>query len=301
MTKKPSAYPIIGGVLFAVAALLALIIGLSSIYSTAAILFALCLAAGAVFLFMRKRDLLGVIGMFAVAAGVLFYVALSLIAVSRLRYFIFSGFEFICQFFAICGAAAAGVLALAEFLNIIPALRGFAKKFWFIPGAVIGVFMLFVFFKNWDVLSTLIYLLVSAGVLMECLWIAYPETVEDPEERVVTNGDFGDCYISLIKHTVLLFVTFGVWQYIWTFRTTKKLNRVEGLPYRSPVKKLLLCIFVPMYALFWTYRTGRIVDKAAAQKGLPTDMSVIATLLGVFMAPIAYIVLQDRINELAQA
>ena len=44
-------------------------------------------------------------------------------------------------------------------------------------------------------------------------------------------------------------------------------NAAENEEYRNPTKKLLLCLFIPFYIIYWTYKTGQRVDKMGAAKG----------------------------------
>ena len=50
----------------------------------------------------------------------------------------------------------------------------------------------------------------------------------------------GSAYCSMVKHVFLLLFTFGIWYYIWIYRTTCYLNQVEDEPPRNPTAKLLL-------------------------------------------------------------
>lgn len=302
MEKKPSAYPIIAGVVLCVYAVLSLFNG------AIGVILALCAAFAAVILFMRKRDLLGAISIGAICAGLVIAALISLgsalIRDIRESYPV----NTTSVFFSLLGAGGAALLTLfafSEFTGLFPVFKQFIKKFWWLPAAIIGACGLFGWLTSGFYGSALIDFFFTLGlsiaVLMIGLWLAYPEALAEPENTRACNGEFGDCRIGLVKHTLLLIFTFGVWQYIWIFRTTKKLNRVAGLPYRSPVKKLLLCLFVPLYVVFWTYKTAQRLDKAAAEKGLPSDMTVVGTLLALLLPPISFIVLQDRLNELATA
>ena len=73
----------------------------------------------------------------------------------------------------------------------------------------------------------------------------------------------GSAYCSMVKHVFLLLFTFGIWYFIWIYRTTRYLNRVEGEEYRNPTYKLLLCMFVPFYLIYWVDLQERPASRQA--------------------------------------
>ena len=107
-----------------------------------------------------------------------------------------------------------------------------------------------------------------------------------------------DGYISMGKHIALLLLTFGVWLYIWIYRTTRFLNNVEGEEYRDPTNKLLLCIFVPFYVIYWTYVSAKRIDKMAAQKGSSSDLTTVCLILEFFIPIVPPMLMQSKINDL---
>ena len=72
-----------------------------------------------------------------------------------------------------------------------------------------------------------------------------------------------DGYCDMLKHVLLLLFTFGIWQFIWIYRTTEFLNRTPNEPPRSGVSQLLLCMFVPFYIIYWVYASCKRIDKLA--------------------------------------
>lgn len=299
---KPSPFNIIAGVIFGVYALLTLIP-----FSLGNFLVAAAAAFAAVTLFMKKRDLLAAIGIASVSAALLLRQIIIIITnLANGYHFDFLGF--FLRFLFAAAVALAALFAFAAFTDLLPALKETAAKLWWLPAAVCGGIFLIDFisvdfnFFSYFIPILFAALLLPAGLLMYGFWIIKPE-IPATEEIPCTqsSSDFSDCRMSLVKHTLLLVFTFGVWQYIWVFFTTRRLNRVEGLPYRNPVKKLLLSLFVPCYIVYWTYKTAQRLDKAATRKGLPGDMTVISTLFALFMPILSFIILQDRLNEIADA
>ena len=117
---------------------------------------------------------------------------------------------------------------------------------------------------------------------------------------------FKDNYTNIIKHFLLLFVTFGMWRLVWVCRTTHMLNSVEGESYRGPVKKMLLVwyyvgYFIPFYYIYWTYKTAKRVDNLCSQFNLDSDItkSCLACSFLVFGVDASAIIIQSKINELA--
>lgn len=110
-----------------------------------------------------------------------------------------------------------------------------------------------------------------------------------------------EIYCSMAKHVLLLLFTFGIWYYIWIYRMTGYTNAAENEEYRNPTKKLLLCLFVPFYIIYWTYKTAQRVDKMAAAKGISSDMATLCLILAIFVPIIPPILLQDKMNNIATA
>lgn len=111
-------------------------------------------------------------------------------------------------------------------------------------------------------------------------------------------GQSSDGYIGMAQHVLLLLLTCGIWNLIWIYRTTDYLNRVEDEPPRIPVNKLLLCMFVPFYSIYWTYQSAQRVDKLAARNGVSSDLTTLCLILAIFVPVIPPILMQDKINAI---
>ena len=107
-----------------------------------------------------------------------------------------------------------------------------------------------------------------------------------------------DGYCSMVKHVLLLIFTFGIWQLIWIYRTTRYLNCVTAEPPRNPTTKLLLCMFVPFYIIYWMYKHAKYIDILAAQKGIPSDIGVLCLVLEFFVPIVPPILMQDKMNTI---
>ena len=105
-------------------------------------------------------------------------------------------------------------------------------------------------------------------------------------------------YISLFKHILLLLFTLGIWHLVWIYRTTKYLNCIEDEENRNPSTKLLLCMFVPFYVIYWTYKSALRVDKLSKSVNITSDLAVPCLLLEIFMPIIPPVLIQDKINKI---
>ena len=141
------------------------------------------------------------------------------------------------------------------------------------------------------------------------MWLKDPYAKEKPvntnegstNEGNTNSGtrEHGEEYYDLCRHTLLLLFTFGIWYFIWTYRTTKNLNNAPNTKDYNPTAQLLLCMFIPFYSIYWLYKHGEKIDSLTKAKGY--NHSEIATpclILGIFSPFAAYIVMQDRINTL---
>lgn len=106
--------------------------------------------------------------------------------------------------------------------------------------------------------------------------------------------------IGLFGHVLLLLFTCGIWHLIWIYRTTRYLNCVEDEPYRNPATKLLLCLFVPFYSIYWVYKSAQRIDKLADTVDIVSDLAVVCLILEIFVPLIPPILMQDKINKIVE-
>ena len=188
------------------------------------------------------------------------------------------------------------------------------NKLWFLP-AVFLVLAL-IFGSSYFLYDFLYFLLNVIAFTLCSLWIAYPENLPKFESlpkseavRTSINGEkkpyatgaapaVSEAYCDLVKHILLLLFTFGIWHYIWVYRMTRYTNAVEDEEPRNPTNKLLLCLFVPFYLIYWTYKTAQRVDKMAAAAGISSDLSTLCLILEIFLPIIPPILLQEKMNSI---
>ena len=108
-------------------------------------------------------------------------------------------------------------------------------------------------------------------------------------------------YCGLAKHVLLLLFTFGIWYLIWIYRTTENLNCLEDEPPRTPVNKLLLCMFVPFYSIYWVYKSAQRIDRLSAMRGTPSDSATLCLILAIVIGIVPPILMQDKINAIVTA
>ena len=280
--KKSFSKGQLSGILFIAAAAILLLIAvvrpIRYYFNYQALLCAAAMGFLGVMLLMQRRD-----KMLLIASGVLALINL-----------LFGG---------IIGFVGSALLLLAVLVmttEYLPQLKELVKKAWFVPAIVMFLAELLGVHSFG---SLLFALCAGAGALLGCMWLIHPEGVPKKEaEESTCEGGIApaevDGYCELFKHVLLLLITFGIWNLIWIYRTTKYLNRVESEEYRKPVTKLLLCMFVPFYMIYWTYKSAQRVDTLAATVGVKSKLATLCLILEVFVPILTPVLLQDKINAI---
>lgn len=104
--------------------------------------------------------------------------------------------------------------------------------------------------------------------------------------------------IKLILHSVLVFVTCGVWQFIWIYKFTNRINAIDSKNRYSAVAELFLCIFVPYYIIVWNCKMAKKISRCA--ENAYTDSDIVSTIMvSSFLSPtLVPILLQYKMNSL---
>ena len=111
----------------------------------------------------------------------------------------------------------------------------------------------------------------------------------------VNNGGY---YVDLVKLVILCIVTCGIYEFYWIYKVTEFTNQ-DGAEYRNPVNKLLLCLFVPFYFLYWIYVTCKKIEVMSNQRGVPgNDVTVLAIVLYLVISLGVPAVMQSAINKI---
>ena len=193
---------------------------------------------------------------------------------------------------------------LSKFANIL-------KKLYYVPALalIVNLFIPIIYYAMQGFISRgfsniIDKVLNIVGILLIAKWIVDPYKKEVVVKEKQADGTTSTCavideeaYCSLGKHIVLCLFTFGIWYLIWIHRTTKFLNKTPNAEQYNPTNKLLLCMFVPFYQIYWLYKHGQRIDTFTNHKGLNnSDMATLCLILGIFIPIVACILMQDRIN-----
>lgn len=128
----------------------------------------------------------------------------------------------------------------------------------------------------------------AAGINLDC---SKKVLVLQKDTAAQAEGAF-----DLMVHIVLCLFTFGVWHYVWIYRTTRYLNQSLNEE-NAPWKKVLLCLFVPFYYVYWYYTYGQKLDKLTRKKGISkNDISTLCWVVAIFVPVVSCILMQERIN-----
>ena len=183
------------------------------------------------------------------------------------------------------------------------------KELFYLPAIVYSVSMV-CYLVLWAVICysisvfTILNTLLTFILLLNLgMWLKDPYSKENPistaDGNSTTDEEQGEAYCGLGKHILLLLFTCGIWYLIWTYRTTKYLNKTPNAEYYNPTSKLLLCMFVPFYSIYWFYRHGQRIDSFTKSKGLNnSDMATLCLIFGIFIPIVACMIMQDKINAL---
>ena len=222
----------------------------------------------------------------------------------------------------ICGVLASIIFTGFVVLFCIPGLEEKAKKYKVLcmlpPIIMVIAYVIDVLFGMRDFWYFWLDSLLSDGCILYLfsgLWMrAYltrPTTISAEDNIVFEDKEIGGSkiynanasgqngFIDIVMHAILLLVTCGIWNFIWIYKTTDYLNIVEGEEHRNPLNKLLLCIFVPFYTIYWTYKSAQRIDKLANSKNIPSDLSKVCLILAIFLGIVPPILMQLKINEIA--
>lgn len=105
-------------------------------------------------------------------------------------------------------------------------------------------------------------------------------------------------YCGMAKHILLLLLTCGIWQLVWIYKISDFSNAVtDEEPWNAAVK-LLLCMFIPFYFIYWTYKAAQRIDKLAALNGIMSDLATICLILSIFIPIVPPILMQDKVNNI---
>lgn len=189
----------------------------------------------------------------------------------------------------LAGTVSMLLLCISQTTSFLTQQRDVWKKIWFLPAACMAASLL---------LSIILLPYASphalaAGIafLLTGLWLCRPEDLESAQPYAPAPG-----YNGIVKHVLLLFFTLGIWYLIWVYRQTRFLNRSKDAPPRTPGTEVLLCLFIPFYSCFWTYKSAQRLRALTAEAEVPCETSTFYLVLSFFGWLLAPIIMQDQIN-----
>lgn len=208
------------------------------------------------------------------------------------------------------------IIALFTYLSKLSDKNQIISKLWFIPAIIFfiysvvrvityireGIFSIGFLYPTLylDILYNVLAILAFWGLgiwITSDLYETYsPNTMNNNNEYI---DNFANAHFNLAGHIILLFL-FGIWQYIWVYRTTKHLNADKSEEFRSPTRKLLMYIFIPFYSIYWVYMSCQRIDNLSKQRGLSSTISTLCVIFSIFMPFVSWIVMQSRINKICK-
>lgn len=120
-------------------------------------------------------------------------------------------------------------------------------------------------------------------------------------QKLIKNQkeEYAEIYCEMVKHILLCIFTCGIWYMIWIYKATRYLNRAPDGEQYNPTNKLLLCLFVPFYQIYWFYKHGQKLDSMMKARKLgSSDMATLCLILGIIIPVVACILMQDKFNQL---
>ena len=149
-------------------------------------------------------------------------------------------------------------------------------------------------------LSLVPYLIVHIG----SAYLMYLKANPKPTYEVPVNEApaYSEMYVGIVKHVLLTLFTFGIYDCIWVYKTTENLNLEGVTEIHSGTRKLLLCIFVPFYRIYWFYAQAKRLENIMKHKGMSaSDFAIVTLILAIFVPIVAAsALLQVKINEYAE-
>ena len=215
--------------------------------------------------------------------------------------------------------------AVAIVLTLVGMLKNKKSKLWFLPGLLTIVYWIGQGIAGGFIVKTSYYfggthtvfrwsaffvslvfalpvVFLAIAMFMSMNWaVAEPKAIDGKDAPAGAENGGGVGYIKLTKHALLLVFTFGIWQYIWYYKTTNYLNRDDSVAPRSAVAQLLLCLFIPLYSIFWTFNSAKRIDRISAKNGLHSALAGPSVFLAIFGSFAMPLLIQNNINTVATA
>lgn len=151
------------------------------------------------------------------------------------------------------------------------------------------------FIKTSDCQSACIWLIVDLLRVTAYVSYSYYLVNYQTESVNITEKVYG--YFDLTRHALLLFFTFGIWNFMWIYRTTKFLNNVSDEPKQIPILQFFLCM-IPFYPIYWGNIASRKIDKLCLSKNINIEISWVCTALMTVIIFLPPLIMQSTLNKI---
>ena len=191
-----------------------------------------------------------------------------------------------------------------------------ALKLWFLPAifSVLEFMMTLCALKSYGVILSILGANYMFFVIALCVLnllaslfmpLAFKEfskshTTTEHSEYQVQSPENNNGYCDMTKHILLLVFIGWIWQYIWIYKTTDYLNKTPSEEKRDPATKLLLCMFVPFYYIYWIYQSARRIEILAKEKNIDSDIVTLSVVLSLFVGIVPPIIMQSKLNQICK-
>ena len=212
-------------------------------------------------------------------------------------------------------AGALGVTALGGllFASKFPAVGDRLRRLWYLPALLFAVTLLYALclglivtlygygsrwagFSEYASLRTLLW-----GALAFCLGLRAAGHEELPTRSAPGDAEGGAPavrYCSPAKLLFLTLITLGIWMLVWIYRTTAALSPYEDRHPRKPWLEVICCLLLPFYVVYWLYKSAQLAALAADGEE-DRHFSTLCLILGALLTPVAMLLVQDKLNVLA--
>ena len=161
----------------------------------------------------------------------------------------------------------------------------------------ISIFIVFIYLKILESSKNFIipdcyiiyWLIMIPGYLITAMWGFNPYKRENP---VIYRFS-----IPMLKVILLSIFTFGIWNLIWVYKTTKFTNQINK---RNELKEILLYIFIPFYSVYWAYKTAQLLEIMSKERNINCETPSLVLVLSIIANFATPILLQDNINKVIQ-
>lgn len=134
--------------------------------------------------------------------------------------------------------------------------------------------------------------------LESVLIVVFANVLDASKAKVKTKDKKLEFNLDL--HILLLILTFGIWRLIWIYRMTECLNFVQEEETRNPALNLILCMVVPFYSVYWTYKSAEHIDTFAKSRDVKSDLATLCLVLEIFIPIVPPILMQDKLNKIIE-